>query len=1396
MKLIQLKKSKLYSTLIKIQINLFRFEVIINKKRFGVIYSIMFPLKIDMHESFYSGRRIERNSLKNLIFELYHQLYHRKTIDEKSTFKLKATETIWCMVWCFQMLSLLWIPSLAIAYWKENITLWKAIGYFRLDNVCSEFGIIKWCFYSSIMITFILIISVAFLAISIYFSWTIPALFGAFKSFFNFWQIYFLIPSVTLYSIFLKYAILPKNYISEYKNNNHLEDFEISAVSEVAIILSLIIDFILLYFFTQFSSEIRHSESRKTLKAKAHSKVDSHIAIFTYFLPILYVFCNENYMVYFQTFMMIISVIIMRESDLLLPNFSLYSNLAQALKLFTIFLASFGFVLGCAIDNSLVIIFIVVILLPICAVFVIQFTIKLHKSINTDIFRDIAEIHTRYELEKRLRHWLCSNDTDHKNEIIRAFEKFYIKNSSERDKLQIIWVVNYCLYALKDEPLARVKLRKTKTISRWNLEADFQEYLLNKILNESSTNECLQFLNYFQQINMIKTKDSKLCVSLLTFWEQLTSSKPDIKGLTNRLNWIDETISYLNNQYKRLLEEFSDSQECLTLYTSYTKDIIYDYEKSNLLEIKLKGLYNTNYANPESTKCSFLNNSRGILIISGEPDNFGRILFSNPRAAEIMKTSVDNIKNFIHQYYYESFKKEAQRLIHYGSNSEIDFSKGFFLNIPGKYLIECRGKAIITAIDCSFAFILNFETKNTKHQTVLLTETGEILCYSEHFHEFVGKYNKNLIGYNIKDLFAEAKISGNKWILHSNTKETILVMSCAQVYNLKVFYATLTSNHENIKKRKNKNSQYDTKAEEIINENLLSPYGSNERSYRSYQVSEEKYINSEVELIHPFSMESSEVIGSLQSDAKSQIPSQKKFFKMLEISSRSINILHLAFILSIIAVLSTNIVVLFYAFSYIDFIKNMDLSMAIAKAESRLQIAAYNSQLLLELAYINDPNWYQDLLTAWEGLPGYVNDVRDIYMEIISNLSKWNYCAGNAILTDKRIDVWENDYIKKTSLLDILSQSAQFGYDILRKYNNSEDYTKEVRYLKMAGFGYGYQYCNSSLYEIIDCQKSLMLDFKSVMLILLILGIGVLVLCFLVMIPFCYSVIKIENNLWSNLRKKAYRNFSEMKQSLLERLRNVHSQPELLTNNRNPDNTRFFFKNYWKYIWRICIYFIVVIAFSLLNITYFYENCTNYLAYRPEVLREIIRTKIYINTLAVSASDMQDYMAGIPLNYFFDIHNYPNTQINFQKSISELRDSRSTLRNPKYSPILSNDFKTMYYENDSQPYTHYLDYGTYVAEEEQIDYGYIIAHLNVTNDAWRWWYYNMTLFRANYDKYANIIDSYSQKVIDDQVSIIVTAFSIFVAISIVVYFLLYFVFFKNEKKYLQKINSMMRIMPV
>ncbi|CAG9311162.1 unnamed protein product [Blepharisma stoltei] len=90
---------------------------------------------------------------------------------------------------------------------------------------------------------------------------------------------------------------------------------------------------------------------------------------------------------------------------------------------------------------------------------------------------------------------------------------------------------------------------------------------------------------------------------------------------------------------------------------------------------------------------------------------------------------------------------------------------------------------------------------------------------------------------------------------------------------------------------------------------------------------------------------------------------------------------------------------------------------------------------------------------------------------------------------------------------------------------------------------------------------------------------------------------------------------------------------------------------------------------------------------------------------------------------------------------------------------------------------------------------YIEAFTLNTSEAW---IVIMELLQYIDDFYSSSldeIDKYSQSAIDNQMAVIAAALIIFIFSSFAVYFGFYLQFFRNEKKYMRKINSILKIMP-
>ncbi|CAG9336107.1 unnamed protein product [Blepharisma stoltei] len=986
-----------------------------------------------------------RKSISNAIFEFYYQLYYKINWEENSKLWQKGKVAIEGVIWCLQIISLLWLPDMSISNWNKNMIIWKIIGYVKFDNVCSELGIISECLILSVLFncaSFLIFIS---FFTAIYNSYSIPILIlNIFRYLFSLWITFFFIPSIQLFTIFLKYNFFPQDKIAEYQNHNDSSEFEISLLCQIGIIFSMIFAMVLILLNTQFSGDIRHSLHKLIIIAKAHSLVDTHIAIFTYFWPVFYSILAKNFIIHLQILAIIFSAILIRETMVLRPYFSFYYSSIVILRLFFIAFVSLIFILGRLMDNSLVISILAIILGPLLSIFIVLFTKK--SKITKNIPEDIQNINSEYELEKYLRHALCSNDFENKDKIIQIFENFFIDKKLNCSKLLAIWEANYCLFTLEDKTLANVKIAKNKEISDFNIEAHYQEYFCNKIISSNHLSDSLNFSNFFAEFQIAKRKDKDLCINLLSFLNEITSIKPNLKYLKKQLNSIDEDISVLNKQYSQLSLKYFNSKELLSLYASYAKDIIYDLEKSSLIEMKIKS-FDQFFSSSiiDTSTFSFLNENNGILIISNEFENFGEILYANHKSAEILRLPLnnfinDNFFNFFHPYHKERIANGAKKFVQFSSSLETYLSQGFFLNLPNN-LLECVGKLSVTVINNFIVSILIFREKEIKNQVALISDDYEIICHSANFQRFLGNPNNNFVGTNIKKLFFDSEEFDIKpfvaYKLPNFLDKMHLVYSYYEIYGIKVPYAILIKGDEAIKAWKIEELALNNKKEKLqVAGSLLSVKISDSfatsrtiRSFHKENHSEED-LESKIDLYRFTNEAPDEYDFSDKNDEnKSQYSassSQNKFLNMLQISSKSINILNLAFIFAVLTVLAVNIAVLVYAFSKINIISDVELPLYIGRAGKYFQQVALYSHMVFQCYASQMPEVIALVPDIFSRDVSSLADFETLYSNMTIKSKNWNHCSGQNIINDVNVDLWPTDGGVNPKKVNLVKAVAEF----------------------------------------------------------------------------------------------------------------------------------------------------------------------------------------------------------------------------------------------------------------------------------------------------------------------------------------------------------------------------------
>ncbi|CAG9311152.1 unnamed protein product [Blepharisma stoltei] len=144
---------------------------------------------------------------------------------------------------------------------------------------------------------------------------------------------------------------------------------------------------------------------------------------------------------------------------------------------------------------------------------------------------------------------------------------------------------------------------------------------------------------------------------------------------------------------------------------------------------------------------------------------------------------------------------------------------------------------------------------------------------------------------------------------------------------------------------------------------------------------------------------------------------------MVNSSARSINILNLAFALSIIIVLAVNIAVLAYAFASIKFISDMNLPINIGRAGENFQRLAIYAQVQIMLPYLHIENGDKEVKASNEKFAKALSDLEQIYANIISSYQSWSTCSGQSILGDENILLWSTEdstIRKKENLLSAI----------------------------------------------------------------------------------------------------------------------------------------------------------------------------------------------------------------------------------------------------------------------------------------------------------------------------------------------------------------------------------------
>ena len=224
-----------------------------------------------------------------------------------------------------------------------------------------------------------------------------------------------------------------------------------------------------------------------------------------------------------------------------------------------------------------------------------------------------------------------------------------------------------------------------------------EQYINKDRTFEFSLNDtAIAYESHYKQCQSAILLVSKL---FLDFWAMLSNTKitPDINKLNSTGEKINDCLNNINEHWNRMQHYNPNNPRALKMYSSFISQILNNREMSKEIMLLGKGINIPNYISKENENDDYENEYKdelikgnGILIISGDYNNFGTILKCSASVGKILGFLISDIigKNideffikgyngYISYYLKEKYKTYGNK-IKYEENYDISNEKIFY----------------------------------------------------------------------------------------------------------------------------------------------------------------------------------------------------------------------------------------------------------------------------------------------------------------------------------------------------------------------------------------------------------------------------------------------------------------------------------------------------------------------------------------------------------------------------------------------------------------------------------------------------------------------------------------------------------------------------------------------
>ena len=205
-------------------------------------------------------------------------------------------------------------------------------------------------------------------------------------------------------------------------------------------------------------------------------------------------------------------------------------------------------------------------------------------------------------------------------------------------------------------------------------------------------------------------------------------------------------IKKIKKKYAELMKIAPDSLNIINIYGTLLNSILRDTEKGQYI-LKKKITYN---GKERKLKPKFVDEESGILLVSGNKETLGKVLYANRILLYFLASSEDMIKDcFLWQFIPKPFdNRHDYRLLKFVENCTSHHvyrtSPLFMCNQHG-FLVECYFNLECIGHEGKINFLAIVEPIIGKNREVaLIGRHGEIFCHSEKFAKVLGCKEKHI----------------------------------------------------------------------------------------------------------------------------------------------------------------------------------------------------------------------------------------------------------------------------------------------------------------------------------------------------------------------------------------------------------------------------------------------------------------------------------------------------------------------------------------------------------------------------------------------------------------------------------------------------------------------------